>query len=90
MKPVDFLIGLAVLFMGLLPFLAKIEAIASRISFKDISSESSVVPIDISRIFFNLRIASLALLAAIVKSQGFKGLFISKLSQLEMNCKNVS
>ena len=32
MKIVDFLIGLAVLFMGLLPFLGRIEAIAERIS----------------------------------------------------------
>jgi divalent metal cation (Fe/Co/Zn/Cd) transporter len=33
MKIVDFLIGLAVLFMGLLPFLTKIEAIAERTAF---------------------------------------------------------
>lgn len=32
MKPIDFLIGLAVLFMGLLPFLTRIEAIAEKIS----------------------------------------------------------
>lgn len=32
MKLIDFFIGIAVLFMGLLPFLARIEAVASRIS----------------------------------------------------------
>lgn len=32
MKSIDLLIGLAVLFMGLLPFLTRIEAIAEKIS----------------------------------------------------------
>lgn len=33
MKIVDFLAGIVVLFLGLMPFLARIEAIASKISF---------------------------------------------------------
>jgi hypothetical protein len=33
MKIIDFLIGLAVLFMGLLPFLRNIESIAARVAF---------------------------------------------------------
>ncbi len=32
MKIIDLLIGLAVLFMGLVPFLARIEAIAEKVS----------------------------------------------------------
>lgn len=33
MKIIDFLIGIAILFMGLLPFLGRIEKVAERVAF---------------------------------------------------------